>query len=137
MRKIVWFINSICLAFGSCEEDEIIAYNAEIGFSEKELLGCWTHSFEESQDNSELMVYRPCDYKEFPVSRYRHTLELKENGKCAWFELAANDAHFMVNGSWMYDEEKQLLEIYNQSGKSVNKYRLIEIGEDFLKLSAH
>lgn len=133
MLKLVWFIVAICLTLGSCEEDETIAYG-EIGFAGGQLLGCWTHSFEENQGNPEWRIYRPCDYKEYSPSRYRHRLELMKNAQCTWLHLAANDAHYMVNGSWIYDEENQVLEIFNKSGKSVTKYRLIEVGDDFLKL---
>ena len=112
----------------------LTCYGQENNNSESDLIGCWTHSREENQNNSEVKVYRPCDYKEFPASRYRHGLVLKENGKCSWLYLAPNDAHHMVKGTWMYEGENRIIEIFNAKGESVNKYMLIELNEKIMKI---
>jgi hypothetical protein len=96
---IVLFIVSFSL---SC-------FGQENNISESDLIGCWTHSREENKVDSKIMVYRSCDYKEFPISRYRHRFELKENGKCNWLQLASNDSHSMVEGTWKYKNKSKLL----------------------------
>jgi hypothetical protein len=109
-------------------------YGQETIISESDLIGCWTHSREEDKINSEIMVYRSCNYKEFPPSRYRHRFELKENGKCIVLSLASNDSHSMSEGTWIYKRKKQIIVIFNAKGKSINKFRLIEFNENIMKL---
>ena len=63
MKYLVMTISLFALM--SCNKEKV---------NKRNLKGCWTHSYEESYD-----IYRPCDYKEFPPSRYRLTFELKGN----------------------------------------------------------
>lgn len=109
-------------------------YGQENGISKSDLIGCWTHSREEDKANSEIMVYRPCDYKEFPPSRYRHKFELHKKGKCSLLDLAFNDAHSMANGTWTYDKKEQVIEIFDKDGESINKFHLIEFNKEEMKL---
>jgi len=112
----------------------LTCYGQENNISESDLIGCWTHSREEDKANSEIMVYRPCDYKEFPASRYRHKFELKENGECSLLSLASNDAHSMAKGTWTYESKNQIIEIFDEQGESINKFSLIEFNEKTMKL---
>jgi len=109
----------------------------ESNITESDLIGCWAHSREENKTNSEIMIYRSCDYKEFPFSRFRHRFELNENGKCTWLNLASNDSHSMIDGTWTYDSKKQIIEIFNTKGKSINKYNLIEYKERIIRISEY
>jgi hypothetical protein len=61
--------------------------------SKMKLTGCWTDSREENVAGSGESIYRHCDFKEFPPSRFRFKMELKEDGKCFWLDLAYNDGH--------------------------------------------
>jgi len=115
----------------------LTCYAQENNVSESDLIGCWTHSKEENHVDSEVMVYRPCDYKEFPASRYRHRMELKENSKCSWLYLAPNDAHHMVEGTWTYEKENRVIEIFDVKGEPANKFMLIEVHEKIMKVKNH
>ena len=112
----------------------INSYAQDKSITESDLIGCWAHSREEDEKDSDVMVYRSCDYNEFPFSRYRHKFELYENGKCSWLSLAANDAHSMIEGAWRYKSKKRVIEIFDSKGKSLHKYRLIEINEKIMKI---
>lgn len=120
--------------FYSCKEDDNAFTTSELVVNEEALTGCWKHSFEEEEDNLELLMYRPCDFKEYPLSRYRHEMELKGNGTASWLHLAENDAHSMRVGTWTYDRNTRVLQIFNLSGKSVSMFRVLEVGENILKL---
>jgi hypothetical protein len=62
---------------------------------------CWAASHEED-DNAFFDTYRPCNYKEFKAGMYRHRVEFFRDGNCKWLRMAANDAHYFVDGKWSY-----------------------------------
>jgi len=94
---------------------------------------CWTNSREEATQSS-IFIYRPCDYKTFPPSRFRDRIEFEENGKCSYLYLAPNDGHYMVQGEWKYDKLKQLLIIKDKSGRIVYNFKVISIENELLKM---
>ena len=98
----------------------------------QKLLGCWTDSREES--TNEFSVYRPCDYKSFPASRFRFKMVLKEDGKCKWLYLAPNDGHHMKPGSWKILEESRVLTVYAENGRETELSRAFELAEDELRI---
>lgn len=102
--------------------------------SESDLIGCWTDSREENKIDSELNIFRPCDFKVFPASRYRYSLELNANHKCSWLYLAPNDAHHMVDGTWTYNKESGWLKIFDLQGNSVNSLKVIGLEKDLMKI---
>lgn len=63
----------------------------------KNLLGKWTHSFEE--DSIDVKVFRPKSFK-FPPSRGRVTFIIKDNNHLEYMPLAANDLHQFYPGKW-------------------------------------
>lgn len=134
MRGKVWLVMALLLITASCEKEEISARAEEANPAKEVLFGCWIHSWEEDQGNAEGKTYRPCDFKEFPMSRYRHILNLSGDGKCSWLELASNDAHYMKDGIWEFNEKKQELRIMTLTGEQAMIFQVIEIGEDYLKL---
>lgn len=101
----------------------------EQGEVKSSFINCWTHSYEENSGEGE-DVYRLCDFKEFPASRFRAVYDLKENGTCRYYVLAPNDAHYYASGNWTYDQENSLLKINNEEGEMVAELKVIEIIED-------
>ncbi|QNR25157.1 hypothetical protein [Croceimicrobium hydrocarbonivorans] len=96
------------------------------------LLGCWTDSREES--TIDFNIFRPCDYKEFPISRYRFMMVLEENQECQWLYLSPNDAHSMVPGTWKFDESSRTLSIFSSDGKMIRNFELTALSESEMKI---
>ena len=90
--------------------------------SKSDLLGCWTESREENAPGSNVFIYRPCDYRVFPPSRYRFKMILSSGSKCSWLVLASNDGHYMQDGTWTFNEETNELILYNTEGKEDSKF---------------
>ena len=84
-----------------------------------DLIGCWTDSREENDPESTINVFRPCDYKNFPVSRYRLSINFYENNTSSWLHLADNDAHFIKEGTWTLNEKTGALNVYDLEKKEV------------------
>lgn len=93
----------------------------------------WTESHEENPSQN-IRIYRPSDYKEFPVTRYRQLFIFQDNNKCDYLKLAANDAHFMILGTWAYEEENKILTIFNKESEVAHKYEMMELRKNVLKL---
>jgi len=101
---------------------------------EKKLLGCWANSREESKEPSVSTIFRPCDFKEFPPSRFRFTFELMKAGKCELLMVGPTDAHYMTEGTWTFDKNTQRLELFNAEGTSHRKFEVLNFGENLLEL---
>src|SRR4051812_24003255 len=97
------------------------------------LAGCWLDSYEENTTNT-VKIYRHCNYKEFPASRFRFRMELNSNGMCRYLYAAPNDAHKMVKGSWTFNSQSGLLEIKNAQGNRVNTFKVIRVKLDLLEI---
>ena len=102
--------------------------------SEKELLGCWKNSREESKDPAVSTVFRPCDFMEFPPSRFRFSFELMKAGKCKISMVGPTDAHYMENGTWTFDKKTKVLELFTAEGNSHRKFELLKFEKNFLEL---
>ena len=130
MRNII--ITTLLLALGiiftMCRNDQS---SKKISLLEKS----WTHSFEDSKAG-EFEIYRPSDYKEFPVSRYRQVFNFKANNQCEYLVLEANDAHCMKNGKWELDNKTNNIIIYDDNSEALYEYEIIELKDDLLKLKA-
>ena len=98
----------------SCSKEKI---------NNRNLKGCWIHSHEENYE-----TYRPCNYKEYPESRFRFTFDLMKNNKCEYLFLAPDDTHYMEEGTWNLDKENNILELNNE------KYKITHFESDLLML---
>ena len=96
----------------------------------------WTHSSEESVDG-EFDIYRPSNYKEFPPRRFRQVFIFKDNKLCDYLTLSPNDAHFMKNGSWDYDEKTNIMSIYNENSEKLYEFKVMELNDTLLKLKVN
>jgi len=93
----------------------------------------WTHSREE-QSSQEIEIYRPSNFKEFPLSRYRQIFSFLDNNRCDYLVLAENDAHFMASGSWEYDDKTRIVRIFNSNFELQHEFEIVEIAGNLLKI---
>ena len=96
--------------------------------------GCWVDSREENEADSKISIYRPCDYKEFPQSRFRFKMVLRPDYSCSWLYLAPNDGHKLIEGKWYFDKEKSILKILNLRGGLVKRFNIEEIEKDKMSI---
>jgi hypothetical protein len=76
---------------------------------------CWTASSEEDAESGSIYdTYRPCNYKEFKKGMFRARIEFFKNGNCKWLQSAPNDAHFFVDGTWVYKHGKVIVRNANK-----------------------
>jgi len=94
--------------------------------------GSWIHSWEEDDENS-CSIYRPSDYKEFPPSRFRQYFEFKENNVCSYLVLSPDDAHYIQDGVWEYDESTNIITIMSETDV-IFEFQIIELDKNMLKL---
>ncbi len=109
-------------------------YGQSNKISKTKLTGCWTDSREENVAGSGESIYRHCDFKEFPPSRFRFKMELKKDGKCLWLDLAYNDGHKMKVGTWTFNEEKSIIEVTDSDGNMAKKFKIKKAESDMLVL---
>lgn len=139
MKPKILFVSVIAIAFLlfgiGCEDDLS---------SENLLIGSWTHSIEE-QIESEILIYRPTNFKQYPISRYRNTFSLSSDNTCDYLVLAANDGHFFEKGTWNYNEDTKVLTIsYTRTDLAphipqenvILKFQVVELEKNMLKLRA-
>lgn len=92
----------------------------------------WKHSYEESAAG--VQIYRPANYKTFPPSMFRQVYNLKADGKCEYLVLHPADAHYMANGTWIYNPETRYLQIRNDKNEQVVLFEVLDIRKDILKI---
>lgn len=91
------------------------------------LIGEWVHSHEE--DNENLKVFRLSTY-DFPPSRGREKINLKEKGILVYTPISPNDSPKPYNGTWKIDKSELILE-YDDKKKT---FKIIETTNSILKL---
>jgi hypothetical protein len=95
----------------------------------------WTNSYEEETINHETEIFRPSNYKEFPLSRYREKLTFTQDSNCRYLVLAPNDAHYFLNGKWSFvNRDEDIVQILDSSGAVYKKFHIVELHQDLLKL---
>ena len=102
------------------------------GIDSMRLCRQWVHSFEEQKTDKD-QIYRPVNFKTFPLSRFRMHYKFSINGECEWLSLAPDDAQRLKTGKWSVDpDDKAILRITTE-GTTVS-YRVIELKKDILRL---
>ena len=109
-------------------------FGQESEIKQSDLIGCWTDSREENLPDSDLNIYRPCDYKEFPFSRFRFKMDLRNDFTCSWFDLSSTDRHSMKEGKWTFDSKAHILKLFNLEGRVVKKFTIAVLNEDIMKI---
>lgn len=110
------------------EKVETMVINCATTVTEEALIGCWTHSHEED-DNSTKKIFRPCDYKTFPISRFRHHIELKSDGQCEYLYLEPTDRHSMRKGTWKLSQDCNLF-IFDEDDKKHMQWKIGTLEKD-------
>ena len=108
--------------------------SVELAAIDNPFVGCWKDSREENKSNSLLKIFRHCDFKEFPASRFRFTMQLNLDSSCQWLYLAPNDRHEMKPGTWKYIGETKKLSIYNSENNIVKSFLIESVDEDKLNI---
>ena len=104
------------------------------GINTEYLCQHWTHSREEQQQTDKDEIYRPKDFKQFPVSHFRMQYVFYKNGDCQWYYLAPDDAHHFKRGKWRVDpNNKSILHVIK--GDTTESYRVIELTKDILRIA--
>lgn len=123
MKNLIVLI-ILALSFNICGQTNEI--------SKAKLIGCWTDSREENVARSGESIYRHCDFKEFPPSRFRFKMELKDDGKCLWLDLAYNDGHKMKEGTWVFDEKTNTVQLTDLDGTIAREFVINKADFDIL-----
>lgn len=129
-------MKSLTLLFTILFSNFLIACNDKIdpagsGSKTSFIQKCWTSSYEEATSTDQ-QVFRPCDYKEFPISHYRLRFELQPNHVASYLFLSPADAHHMVPGTWNYNESSKTLIIKDSTGMNAHNFKVIALAEDKL-----
>lgn len=114
------------LILGSCDKEE--SQNDELISSD--FVKCWIHSFEEDMARDQ-DIFRPCDYTEFPSSRYRQIYNFMADGTCTYSVLAPNDGHFTDSGNWEFEETEQKLTI-TKDGEIIRITEVTELDDTIM-----
>jgi hypothetical protein len=96
------------------------------------LLKSWTHSYEENTSES-IDIYRPSDYKDFAVSRFRQVYDFREDNICYYLVLSPIDAHYMAEGKWSYQAAGPKVKIMDADGAVVHELEIMELTVDLLR----
>lgn len=121
---LLYLLLLVCSSFTKCQDIQAT-----------DLVGCWMHSYEEETKTSNHQAYRSCDYKDFPPSRFRFSMELNIDGSCKWLVLSPSDAHYMTEGTWSFTKSSNLLELFSKTGELVKSYELAAVEPALLLLS--
>ena len=105
--------------------------SAEKMIDVSDLIGCWTHSYEE-EAGEQNRKFRPCDYKDFPKSRFRRKVSLMEGGKCQYLSLSPDDKHFMADGTWSLSD-KNIMTVTAEDGTEAFSWRVMDIADDLVR----
>lgn len=133
MLRSFIILGVLVFTFISCHKSENVVTNVNANNISTDLLkNHWVRSDEEEIDS--VRLFRPNDYKEFPVSRFRQIYNFKDSGKCAYLVLAPNDAHYFDEGTWKYDANNQTLEIIDSNNSIVNRYKIVSLTKYSLKM---
>ena len=110
--------------FTHCKQEKVSDFDL--------IKGSWKHSYEEEDENG-YSIYRPSDYKEFPLRRFRQYFDFKDNNMCFYLVLSPNDAHYIQEGIWKYDESTNIIKIISRKDV-VFEFQILELDENILKL---
>ncbi|MDT0689853.1 lipocalin family protein [Salegentibacter sp. F188] len=131
MKKLLFLslFLSLVIIMLSCEKDDEV--------NERDLIGVqWIESYEENP-SEEIEIYRSERFNAFPTSRYRQMFYFESNNVCEYSVLAPNDAHYTARGTWEYDEDTDILKIYNSGAEEIYEFEVVEVTNDVLTLKTN
>ena len=94
----------------------------------------WVHSREEEPEAAGYALYRPADFKDFPISWFRMQYVFHPGGDCDWLYLAPNDAHYFREGTWRRDPIDRAV-LHVDTGDRTDTFRILELTPDLLRLA--
>jgi hypothetical protein len=98
------------------------------------LYNCWTDSREENPEGAKTYIYRPCDFKDFTPSRYRHRIEFKANGECSSLKLSPTDAHYMAPAKWTYNKDQKIVTVKDETDAVIFKFKIVSLSKDRMEI---
>jgi len=120
----------------SCTESpQLAAYKGND--YDKNLLGSWSHSFEEEPTQGEVEIYRPTESREFLPAWFRMRYVFNEDRSCDWLVLHPADAHYMTSGVWSVDpHDKMVILVYDAEGLVVERvsFTVVELTAEILRV---
>lgn len=132
MKTIKYFPLFLLVVLVSCEEKSN-PVSSEVNY--EYFYNSWTRSYEEETNNDSIKLFRPNDYKEFSISRYREILIFKQDNSCSYLVLAPNDAHYFQSGKWnLINQEKNIITIFDSTNTIYKNFQITELKQDILKL---
>ena len=124
------FILFLLVLFSCKDKSDPVEADIEID----NLYNSWTNSWEEQTSGDSTKIFRPSNYKEFAISRYREVLIFNQNNTCSYLVLAPNDAHYFQNGRLtLVDQEKNIFAILDSTEQVYKKFQITELKKDLLK----
>lgn len=94
----------------------------------------WVRSREEEHQTDRDQIYRPKNFKEFPVSRFRMQYIFRKNGDCDWYYLAPDDNHHFKPGKWRIDpNDRSVLQVIK--GATTESYRVTRLTKSLLRMA--
>ena len=113
----------------SCKEE---SNPTEPGRDYSDLIQSWTNSFEEQVDS--IQVYRPSDYRQYAIARFRGKYEFLKDGTCNYLVLSPTDAHYMQIGRWtVISRVENVIGVFDSTGAVYRKMRIVELQQDLLR----
>ncbi len=99
------------------------------------LFQSWTHSFEEETPGEDTQIFRPSDFKPFPVTRFRMQYVFRADGTCEWLVLDPADAHYMTRGTWKLAPASEVW-IYDARGQRVKSvsFQIVQLEANRLRI---
>jgi len=96
------------------------------GDERPDLIGCWTHAYEEGQN-----LYKACDSQEFEVSWFRQVYDFKADGTVSYLVLHPADAHYMTDARWEFANNRTEIHIRDiQTNELIRKLRFSIIDKE-------
>ena len=99
--------------------------------------GCWISSYEENDQKTNILNYRPCKFKEWKASMFRHYVDFKKDGTCTYLQASPTDAHFEAPGTWTYTKKGGDITVLNEKKELVFKFRLKKIEKDLMQITTN
>lgn len=126
MRFLLLFCSLVIFSCNSLDSTNSIALD--------NIYDEWVQSFEE--ESGSVKIFRPGNYLEFPVARFRQKYIFMANYLCKYYVLDAYDAHHYKNGIWSFNAGENLLTIYDLDQQIIIKYHAMKLSNDILELIA-
>lgn len=80
----------------------------------------------DSRERKDVLVWRPIDYKEFPLTRFREKIVFHENGVYEILRLAPDDRHYFEKFRWRLSKDNSKIIVYFEANGNRRSSALID-----------